>query len=326
MRRRDFISVLSGAAIAWPLTARAQRSNMPVIGFLRNTSADESADLVAAFNRGLNEAGYAANQNVSIEYRWSEHRIDRLPALAADLIRRRCVVIVAAGNAAAIAAKAATATIPIVFSTGDDPIELGLVSHFNQPDGNVTGIFFYTGVLQSKQLELLHEAVPNAAMIAILVNPTSPAAIHQARDAQVAARALGQQIHVLNASSEIDLGMAFANLAQLRASALVVAGNALFTGQRDRLVELATRHAVPAMYYLREFVAVGGLMSYGPSITDAYRQTGVYAGRILKGAKPVDLPVMMPTKFELVINLKVANALGLTIPEGFLLRADELIE
>ena len=325
MRRRDFISALGGAA-AWPLTAHAQQSKTPVIGFLRNTSADESVDLVAAFNRGLNEAGYVADQNVSIEYRWSEHRIDRLPALAADLIRRQCVVIVAAGNAAAIAAKAATATIPIVFSTGDDPIELGLVSHFNQPNGNVTGIFFYTGVLQSKQLELLHEAVPNAAMIAVLVNPTSPAAAHQARDAQEAARALGLQIHVLNASSEIDLSMAFANLAQLRAGALVVAGNALFTGQRDRLAELATRYAVPTMYYLREFVTVGGLMSYGPSITDAYRQTGVYAARILKGAKAVDLPVMMPTKFELVINLTAAKALGVTIPEAFLLRADEVIE
>jgi putative ABC transport system substrate-binding protein len=325
MRRRDFITLI-GSAATWPLTARAQRSKTPVIGFLRNTSADESVDLVAAFNRGLNEAGYVADQNVSIEYRWSEHRFDRLPALAADLIRRQCVVIVAAGNAAASAAKAATVTIPIVFSTGDDPIELGLVSHFNQPDGNITGIFFYTGVLQSKQLELLHEAVPNAAVIAVLVNPTSPAAVHQVKDAQIAARALGQQIHVLNASSEIDLGMAFANLAQLRAGALVVAGNALFTGQRDRLAELAARHAVPTMYYLREFVTVGGLMSYGPSITDAYRQTGVYAARILKGAKPVDLPVMMPTKFELVINLTAAKALGVTIPEALLLRADEVIE
>jgi putative ABC transport system substrate-binding protein len=325
MKRRDFITLI-GSVATWPLTARAQQSKTPVIGFLRNTSADESVDLVAAFNRGLNEAGYVADQNVSIEYRWSEHRFDRLPALAADLSRRRCVVIVAAGNAAASAAKAATVTIPIVFSTGDDPIELGLVSHFNQPDGNITGIFFYTGVLQSKQLEWLHEAVPNAAVIAVLVNPTSPAAVHQVKDAQLAARALGQQIHVLNASSEIDLGMAFANLAQLRAGALVVAGNALFTGQRDRLAELAARHAVPTMYYLREFVTVGGLMSYGPSITDAYRQTGVYAARILKGAKPVDLPVMMPTKFELVINLTAAKALGVTIPEALLLRADEVIE
>jgi len=232
MRRRDFITLLGSGAGAWPLAARAQQLAMPIIGFLRNTSADESVDLVAAFNRGLNEAGYVADQNVRIEYRWSEHRIDRLPALAADLIRRRCNVIVGAGNAAAIAAKAATATIPIVFSTGDDPIELGLVSHFSRLDSNVTGIFFYTGVLQSKQLELLHEGVPNAAIVAVLVNPTSPAAVHQARDAQVAARALGQQIHVLNASSEIDLGMAFANLTPLRAGALVVAGNALFTGQR----------------------------------------------------------------------------------------------
>jgi putative ABC transport system substrate-binding protein len=325
MRRREFIMLLGGAAVAWPLAARAQQGT-PVIGFLRSTSANASATLVAAFRRGLTEAGYIEGQNIAVEYRWAENRDERLPGLAADLVRRQCAVIVGGGNGAALALKAATATIPIVFSTGDDPITLGLVTSLNRPGGNVTGIFFYSGALESKQLELLREAVPKATVIGVLVNPTSPASVVQAREAQAAARALGQQIHIVNASSERDIDAAFATLVQHQVGGILVAGNALFTGQRNRLVALAAHHALPAIYYLREFVAAGGLMSYGASITDAYRQVGNYAGRILKGTKPADLPVQAPTKFELVVNVKTAKALGLTIPESFLLRADEVIE
>ena len=246
--------------------------------------------------------------------------------MAADLVRRPCAVIVAGGNGAALAAKAASPTIPIVFATGDDPIRLGLVASLNRPEGNVTGIFFYSGVLEFKQLELLREVVPKATVIGVLVNPTSPASVAQARDAQAATRALGQQIHIVNASSEHDIDLAFVTLVQHQVSGILIAGNALFTGQHNRLVTLAAHHALPAIYYLREFVSAGGLMSYGPSIADAYRQVGNYAGRILKGAKPADLPVMLPTKFEFVINLKTAKALGLNVPHGLLNAADEVIE
>jgi putative tryptophan/tyrosine transport system substrate-binding protein len=326
MQRREFITLLGSAAVAWPLAARAQQPAMPVIGFLRSTSANASANLVAAFRRGLTEAGYIEGQNIAVEYRWAEYRDERLPGLAADLVRRQCAVIIAGGNGAALAVKAATATIPIVFSTGDDPIELGLVASLNRPEGNVTGIFFYAGVLESKQLELLREAVPKATVIGVLVNPTSPASVVQARDAQAAARALGQQVYIVNAGSERDIDPAFATLVQHQVGGILVSGNALFTGQRNRLAALAAHHALPAMYFGREFVEAGGLMSYGASITDAYRQVGNYAGRILKGTKPADLPVQAPTKFELVVNVKTAKALGLTIPESFLLRADEVIE
>ena len=330
MQRRDFITLLGGAAAAsaslWPRPLVAQQPAMPVIGFIRSTSANASANLVAAFRRGLTEAGYIEGQNIAVEYRWAEYRDERLPGLATDLVRRQCAVIIAGGNGAALAVKAATATIPIVFSTGDDPIELGLVASLNRPEGNVTGIFFYSGVLESKQLELLREAVPKATVIGVLVNPTSPASVVQARDAQAAARALGQQIYIVNASSERDIDAAFATLIQHQVGGILVSGNALFTGQRNRLAALAAHHALPAIYYGREFVEAGGLMSYGASITDAYRQVGNYAGRILKGTKPADLPVQAPTKFELVVNVKTAKALGLTIPESFLLRADEVIE
>ena len=327
MRRREFITLIGGAAAVagWPLAARAQQRT-PVIGFLRSTSANASANLVAAFRRGLTEAGYVEGQNIAVEYRWAENRDERLPGLAADLVRRRCAVIIAGGNGAALAVKAATATIPIVFSTGDDPITLGLVANLNRPEGNVTGIYFYTDGLESKQLELLRETVPKATVIGVLVNPASLASVAQARDAQAAARVLKQQLHFVNATSERDIDPAFASLVQHQVGGILVAGNALFTGQRNRLVALAAHHVLPTIYYGREFVEAGGLMSYGASMTDAYRHVGNYAGRILKGTKPADLPVMLPTKFELIINLKTAKTLGVTVPPSLLTRADEVIE
>ena len=326
MKRRAFITLLGGAAAAWPFAARAQQG-IPIVGFLRSTSATASADLVAALRRGLTEAGYTEGQNLAIEYRWAENQGERLQGLVADLIRRQCAVIIAGGDAVAHAAKAATASIPIVFATGEDPVKVGLVASLNRPGGNLTGISFYNSAdLHSKQLEFLHEIVSKAAVIGLLVNPTQAAVESQQRAAQVAARALGQQILIVNASSERDLDMAFATLAQQRAGALLIAGNALFTGQRDRLVALAARYALPTMYPLREFVAAGGMMSYGAGLTDAYRQVGVYAGRILRGEKPADLPVTLPTKFELVINLKTVRALGLTVPDKLLVAADEVIE
>ena len=326
MRRREFITLLGVTVAAWPLIARAQQPAMPVIGFIRNTSANASANLVAAFRRGLTEAGYIEGQNIAVEYRWAENQDERLPGLAADLVRRQCAVIIAGGNGAALAVKAATATIPIVFSTGDDPIAIGLVASLHRPEGNVTGIYFYTDVLESKQLDLLREAVPKATVIGVLVNPTSLASVAQARDAQAAARALGQQIHIVNVNSEREIDPAFATLVQHEVGGILIAGNALFTGQRNRLVALAAQHSLPVIYYGREFVDAGGLMSYGASMTDAYRQVGNYAGRILKGAKPADLPVQTPTKFELIINLKTAKTLGLTVPPTLLTHADEVIE
>lgn len=324
--RREFITLLGVTVAAWPLIARAQQSAMPVVGFIRNTSANASANLVAAFRRGLTEAGYIEGQNIAVEYRWAENQDERLPGLAADLVRRQCAVIIAGGNGAALAVKAATATIPIVFSTGDDPMGLGLVASLRRPEGNVTGIYFYTDVLESKQLDLLRETVPKATVIGVLVNPTSLASVAQARDAQAAARALGQQIHIVNVTSDRDIDPAFATLVQHEVGGILVAGNALFTGQRNRLVALAAHHSLPVIYYGREFVDAGGLMSYGASMTDAYRQVGNYAGRILKGTKPADLPVQTPTKFELIINLKTAKALGLTVPPTLLTHADEVIE
>jgi putative tryptophan/tyrosine transport system substrate-binding protein len=324
--RRAFITLLGGSA-AWPLAARGQQAVMPVVGFLRSTSANASTDLVVALRRGLAEAGYTEGQNIAIEYRWAENPEVRLPELADDLVRRQCALIIAAGDAAAQAAKAATMTIPIVFATGEDPVKVGLVSRLNRPGSNITGISFYNSAdLESKQLALLREVVPKAAVIGLLVNPTMAAAQSQESDAQVAARALGLQLFVVNAGSERDFDTAFATLARERVEALLIAGNALFTGQRDRLVALAARYALPTIYPLREAVAAGGLMSYGTSITDAYRQAGIYAGRILKGEKPGDLPVMLPTKFELVINLKTAKALGLNVPDKLLALADEAIE
>jgi putative ABC transport system substrate-binding protein len=326
LKRREFITLLGGAA-AWPLAASAQQPGMPVVGFLRSTSANASIDLVAALRRGLAEAGYTEGQNIAIEYRWAEGHNDRLPALAADLVRRQCALIVAGGDAAAHAAKTATTTVPIVFATGEDPVKVGLVSRLNRPGGNITGISFYNSAdLESKQLELLREVVPKAAVIGVLVNPTMAAAQSQESEAQVAARALGLQLFVVNAGSERDFDTAFTTLVEQRVEALLIVGNALFTGQRYRLVAVAARYALPTIYPLREFVAAGGLMSYGGSLTDAYRKVGVYAGRILKGEKPADLPVALPTKFELVINLQTAKGLGIEIPPMLLARADEVIE
>ena len=326
MQRRQFIALLGGTVATWPLAAVAQQSAIPTIGFLRSTRPDASTDLLAALRKGLKETGYVEGQNLTIEYRWAENQQERLSALAADLVRQRCVVIVAGGVNAAFAAKAATATIPIIFATGDDPLRSGLVGSFNRPGGNITGVFSVSASMEGKHLGLLREVVPTAAVIGMLVNPTSPGSERQERETQAAAQALGQQLHVFKASGERDIDNVFATLTQYRIGALLIAANALFTGQRDQLVALAARHAIPVLHYTREFAEAGGLMSYGSSLTDAYRQVGVYVGRVLKGEKPADLPIIQSSTFELVINLKTAKTLGLTVPYGLLNAADEVIE
>jgi putative tryptophan/tyrosine transport system substrate-binding protein len=323
MRRREFITLLAGAA-AWPLCARAQQGK-PVIGFLRNASADSSVELIAALRDGLKQTGYVEGQNIAIEYRWPERR-DEVPGMAADLVRRPCAVIVAGGNAAIGAAKAATATIPIVFASGDDPVGAGFVTSLSRPGGNITGASFYSSFVLAKQLELLRELLPSATVIGLLVNPSDPTAASWIREAQAAAGPLGQQLHLVNASSRDEIEAAFATLAQLGAHALLVVGSALFTDQRQRVGALALRHGLPAVTPLREFVAADGLMSYGASITDTYWQAGVYAGRILKGEKPADLPIMLPQRFELNINVGTAKALGLDMPLHLQQRADAVIE
>ncbi|MGB2647991.1 MAG: ABC transporter substrate-binding protein [Pseudolabrys sp.] len=326
MQRRQFIALLGGTVATWPLAAVAQQSAIPTIGFLRSTRPDASTDLLVALRKGLKETGYVEGQSLTIEYRWAENQQERLSALAADLVRQRCVVIVAGGVNAAFAAKAATATIPIIFATGVDPLRSGLVGSFNRPGGNITGVFSVSASMEGKHLGLLREVVPTAAVIGMLVNPTSPGSERQERETQAAAQALGQQLHVFKASGERDIDNVFATLTQYRIGALLIAANALFTGQRDQLVALAARHAMPVLHYTREFAEAGGLMSYGSSLTDAYRQVGVYVGRVLKGEKPADLPIIQSSTFELVINLKTAKTLGLTVPYGLLNAADEVIE
>lgn len=326
MQRRQFIALLGGTVATWPLAAVAQQSAIPTIGFLRSTRPDASTDLLVALRKGLKETGYVEGENLTIEYRWAENQQEQLSALAADLVRQRCVVIVAGGVNAAFAAKAATATIPIIFATGVDPLRSGLVGSFNRPGGNITGVFSVSASMEGKHLGLLREVVPTAAVIGMLVNPTSPGSERQERETQAAAQALGQQLHVFKASGERDIDNVFATLTRYRIGALLIAANALFTGQRDQLVALAARHAMPVLHYTREFAEAGGLMSYGSSLTDAYRQVGVYVGRVLKGEKPADLPIIQSSTFELVINLKTAKTLGLTVPYGLLNAADEVIE
>jgi putative tryptophan/tyrosine transport system substrate-binding protein len=324
MRRRDLI--IFGAALVWPLAARAQQKAMPVVGVLGATAPGPGVPFTAAFRQGLSETGYVEGQNVAIEYRWAEGRYDRLPAMAADLVARKVDVIVTQGGPpAALAAKSATSTIPIVF-LGSDPVELGLVASLARPGGNLTGVTFMTSELMPKRLELISELVPQAKAIALLVNPNAPHAERRIAEMQEAARAKGVQLHILRAVTSSEIDVAFVSLVELRAGALIVGGDTFFASRLDQLVALASRHAVPAIYDWREYAASGGLISYGPSIAAAYRQVGMYAGKILKGAKPADLPVEQPTRFELVINLKTANALGLTIPQSILARADEVIE
>ena len=325
MDRRKFMGSVAGGLLAVPLAARAQKSTTPVIGFVNSGSPALWERPLRSFRQGLSEIGYVEGQNVAIEYRWADGQYDRLPALVADLIRRQVRVIVATTTNAALAAKAATATIPIVFTTAGDPVELGVVASLGRPGGNTTGVTIVTSELTAKRLELLHELVPKATAIALLMNPDSRLAKSAAKAAQEAARSLGLQLHVLRAHTEQDIDEAFATLVRLRAGALFVASDAFFTLRREQIVELAARHAVPTIYEFREFVMAGGLMSYGTSLPEAYRQAGIYTGKILNGAKPMDLPVQQSTKFEMVINTKTAKALGLTIPQSLGVQA-ELIE
>ena len=327
MRRREFITLLGGAVTAWPLGVGAQQAAMPVIGFLGGGSPDAFAHVVDAFRQGLYETGFAEGQNVTIEYRWAEGQYDRLQALVADLIRQKPAVIVATGGDVGVrAAKKAATAIPIVFTSGSDPVAAGFVSSLNRPGGNVTGVSLFVSVLEGKKLELLRELVPMAAVIGFLVNPNNPRADVDTADMQAAARALGKLLLILKADGEHDFDAVFTNLAQQRVDALVVHTEPFFLSRRDHLVELAARYSIPTIYGLREFAAAGGLISYGTKLSDSYRQVGIYTGKILKGEKPADLPVMQPTKFEFVINLKAAKALGLTVPTSLLVRADEVIE
>jgi len=331
IKRREAITLVGGAAVApamlWPRAARAQQPVMPVIGFLNSTSPDGSTERLRGFRQGLKEAGYVERENVAIEYRWAENQIDRLPALAAELVRRPAAVIAATNTSSALAAKAATTTIPIVFIVAEDPVRLGLVASLARPSGNLTGINFFSGELAAKRLELLRELVPAATRVAVLVNPTNAPTTESAlRGVEAAARAMGLQIQVLNASTSREIDTAFATFVRERPDAVFVNLDPFLNSRRAQLVNLASRHAVPATFSNRDFAEIGGLMSYGTNIADAFRQLGVYTGRILKGAKPADLPVVQASKFELVINAQTARMLGLTVPTTLLASADEVIE
>jgi putative ABC transport system substrate-binding protein len=326
MRRREFITLLGGAA-AWPITARAQQSAMPVVGFLSGRSLASDADLVAAFRRALGESGFVENQNVAIEFRWADGRLDQLPALAADLIERKVAVLFAgASESLSSALRVAAASVPVVFATGTDPVAANLIASLNRPGGNLTGVTVITAALWPKRLELLRELISPTPVIALLVNPSNTYTIQAIRELNDAARKIGQDVVLLNSDAEREFEPAFARLSAKGASALVVADDALFAGRRARLIDLAARHAVPAIYGRREYPAAGGLISYGASTVDQYYQCGVYVGRILKGARPAELPFLQPTKLELVLNLKTAKALGLDVPPTLLARADEVIE
>jgi putative ABC transport system substrate-binding protein len=328
MKRREFMTVLGGAAAAWPIAARAQQSAMPVIGFLHSASAAAFAAHLAAFRKGLSEAGYVEDRNVAIDYRWAEGQNDRLPALAAELVHRRVAVIVTPGSTAAtLAAKAATATIPIVFVIGADPVKIGLVASLNRPGGNVTGINDIGVDIGAKRLGFLHELLPRATRFGVLVNPDNPSITETfVAELQTAASAIGRQIEVVTASTNADIDTAFATLVEKRADALLNGPDALFVTRRVQLITLAVRHALPALYHRRELAEAGGLMSYGSDLPDQFRQTGGYVGRILRGEKPADMPVQLPTRFEFVINLQTAKTLGIEIPATLLARADEVIE
>jgi len=327
MRRRQFITMAGGAVVAWPFAARAQRPVGPVVGFISVGSAAGFSHLVAALRKGLGEKGYVEGRNVQIEYRWADGRTDRLPAMAAELVAQRVAVIVATGGSLpALAAKSATTQIPIVFNSGADPVKAGLVPNLNRPGGNVTGIYFFASAMDAKRLGILREMVPGLKTVAVLVNPTYPSVELQIREVQDGARTLGLQVQILRATTEQTLDAAFAAISQSKAEALLVCADPYFNSQRARIVGLAAQHAIPAIYQQREFATADGLASYGTSITDAYREVGIYTGRILKGEKPGNLPVLQPTRFETVVNLKTAKALGLKISESFLNFADEVIE
>jgi putative tryptophan/tyrosine transport system substrate-binding protein len=326
MKRREFITLLGGAA-AWPMAARAQQPAMPVIGLLHPSSPDGFVERLRGFRQGLKDTGYVEGENVTIEYRWAENHIERLPLLATDLVRRQVNVIAAfAGDIPAVVAKAATTTIPIVFLNGADPVKSGLVASLNRPGGNVTGISLLAGTVNAKRLDLIHELVPRVALVAVLNNPIVTEAETRLRDLQEAARTLGVRLLFQTVGSERELDVAFATIADQKAGALFVDGNPFFASRRDQLIGLAARHALPTMYFEREFVAAGGLMSYGTNFADAYRQAGIYIGRILKGTKPADLPILQPTKFDFVINLQTAKTLGIEVPDKLLALADEVIE
>ena len=326
MRRRDFIRAVGGSAVAWPFGVRAQSSAFPVIGFIHSGSASQNIHTVAGFHDGLGETGHVAGQNFTIEYRWADGQFDRLSVLAAELVRRPVAVLAAFAPPTVLAAKSATATIPIVFFIGGDPVKLGLVASFSRPGGNITGIGGLTIDLVSKRLEILRELVPKADSIAFLVNPSNPTTETQIENLREAARALGLRLHIYRATSERELEAAFAEISQVKAGPVVVGADSFFITLRDQIVALAARYSIPATYETRESVVAGGLMSYAPNFRDAYRQVGVYVGRILKGEKAADLPILQPTKFELAINLKTAKTLGLDVPLSFQQRADEIIE